>query len=48
MTYRNEIDEKSLSVTDSQTDGRMDKAGCRVACTQLKIAATQNLLNCLR
>ena len=35
MTCRNKIDKKSKSVTDQQTDGRTDKAGCRVACTRL-------------
>ena len=29
-------DTKKLSVTDRPTDGRTDKAGCRVACTRLK------------
>ena len=29
--------EKKQSVTDRQTDGQTDRAGCRVACTRLKI-----------
>ena len=32
MTSRNKIDKKNKSVTDRPTDGRTDKAGCRVAC----------------
>ena len=30
-------DAKKLSVTDGPTDGPTDGAGCRVACTRLKI-----------
>ena len=37
MTCRNKIDKKSKNVMDQQTDGRTDKAGCRVACTRLKM-----------
>ena len=33
MTQKNE---KKQSVTDRQTDGPTDGAGCRVACTRLK------------
>ena len=29
--------EKKLSVIDGQTDRQTDRAGCRVACTRLKI-----------
>ena len=33
-------DAKKLSVTDGRTDGPTDRAGCRVACTRLKMLRT--------
>ena len=48
MTWGNKIDKKKSKCvmdqpTDRQTDGRTDKAGCRVACTRLKTQDDRNL-----
>ena len=32
---------------DGQTDGRTDKAGCRVACTRLKIQTDSRTKECV-